>query len=91
MATVDFSDFLKEELQNASFKKAFQDEKHLLASALALVEAREEAGLSQRQLAQRAHLPQSTIARIESGQNTSIETMMKIASALGRELKISFV
>lgn len=91
MRNMKFDDFLEKELQKESFKTAFQDEKSLLASALAVVEARERAGLSQRQLAKLAHLPQSTIARIESGHNTSIETMIKIALALGQELKIQFV
>ena len=52
--------------------------------------AREEAGYSQRELAELAHVPQSTIARIEKGANTSVDTLSKIAFALGKELKISF-
>lgn len=52
--------------------------------------AREEAGYSQRELAELAHVPQSTIARIEKGENTSVDTLGKIAFALGKELKISF-
>ncbi|EFQ56454.1 DNA-binding helix-turn-helix protein [Streptococcus downei F0415] len=51
--------------------------------------ARAKAGLSQRELAALSHVPQSTIARIEKGNNTSIETMSKIAVALKQELKIS--
>ena len=33
--------------------------------------------------------PQSTIARIECGYNTSIETINKLAMALGKKLTIS--
>ena len=50
--------------------------------------ARENAGLSQRELAERSGVPQSTIARIERGHNTSIETMSKIALALNKNLTI---
>jgi predicted transcriptional regulator len=50
----------------------------------------ERAGLTQRELAERADVPQSTIARIEHGQNTSFDTMSKIAFALGKKLKVEF-
>lgn len=62
-----------------------------MESALAVSKARAKAGLSQREreLAALSHVPQSTIARIEKGNNTSIETMSKIAVALKQELKIS--
>ena len=50
--------------------------------------ARENAGLIQRELAERSGVPQSTIARIERGHNTSIETMSKIALALNKNLTI---
>ena len=50
----------------------------------------ERAGLTQRELAERADVPQSTIARIEHGQNTSFDTMSKIAFALGKKHKVEF-
>lgn len=90
MATIKFNDFLISELQNSDFKEHYKAEKAMLKSALVVSEARSKAGLSQRQLAEIAHVPQSTIARIENGHNTSIETMSKIAGALGQELNISF-
>lgn len=91
MANVLFNDFLQEELKKDGLKEGYRAEKAILESALAVAEARHSAGLSQRQLAERSHVPQSTIARIERGHNTSIETMSKIAVALGHELKISIV
>ncbi|EAC5456536.1 XRE family transcriptional regulator, partial [Listeria monocytogenes] len=62
-----------------------------LASAVALMKARESAGLTQRELAELAAVPQSTIARIERGDNTSFETLSKLASALGKTLTVSLV
>ena len=91
MTKITLDDILKNEFQDETFKQTFEAEKNKLASALAVMKAREAAGLSQRQLAKEAHLPQSTIARIESGHNTSIETMVKIAQALGKSLEITFV
>lgn len=90
MATLKFDDYMKEQLNNDSFKKSFLEEKKKLDSALLLLKAREEVGYSQRELAELAQVPQSTIARIEKGANTSIDTLSKLAFALGKELKISF-
>lgn len=90
MTTVNFDDYLEQRLQNPGFKQGFDKEMTKLESAVALMKLREEQGLSQRELARLAHVPQSTVARIEKGANTSVDTLIKIASALGKELKISF-
>ena len=78
METIKFNDFLNEQLSDNSFNEGYQAEKVILESAL-----------TQRQLSELSHVPQSTIARIERGHNTSIETMSKLAVALKQELKIS--
>lgn len=90
MATIKIDDLLKSELQDPEFKQGYELESSKLESAFALMKAREQAGLTQVQLAQRANVPQSTIARIERGDNTSIDTMSKIAFALGKKLNVTF-
>ena len=89
METIKFNDFLNEQLSDNSFNEGYQAEKVILESALAVVNASSKAGLTQLQLSELSHVPQSTIARIERGHNTSIETMSKLAVALKQELKIS--
>ncbi|HFU3945067.1 TPA: helix-turn-helix domain-containing protein, partial [Streptococcus suis] len=84
MANINFDDFLNKELKNDDFKSGYLAEKTILESALAVYNARQKAGLTQRELAELSHVPQSTIARIERGNNTSIETMSKIAFALNQ-------
>ncbi|MFC2584764.1 MAG: multiprotein-bridging factor 1 family protein [Lachnoanaerobaculum saburreum] len=58
-----------------------------MENALAVTKARQSAVLSQRQLSKISHVPQSTIARIEYGHNTGIETISKLA--LGKKLTFS--
>jgi len=52
-----------------------------------LVSARLEAGMSQQELANRIGTKKPNISRIESGQqNISVDTMLRIASALGKDV-----
>lgn len=90
MTTIKFDDFLKTKLEDENFKEGYMAEKVILDSSVALYEARKQAGLSQRELATLSHVPQSTIARIERGHNTSVETMSKLAFAMGKSLSINF-
>ena len=71
---------------NPEFLEAYLEE-----NAVAVLKAREAAGLTQRDLAKKSGVPQSTIARIEKGANTSLSTMCKIAFALDKQVKISLV
>ena len=89
IATVKFNDYLSSRLQNDNFKEGFLKENAILESALAVYRARQNAGLSQRKLAQLSNVPQSTIARIERGDNTQIDTISRIATALGKRLTIT--
>ena len=90
MSNINFKDYLNEQLKDPEFKKEFENETTKLESASALTKVRKESGLSQRDLATVSDVPQSTIARIESGANTSIDTLTKIANALGKRLTVNF-
>lgn len=58
----------------------------------ALITARAEEDLTQRELAERCGMKQSAFARIESGNaNPTIKTLQQIAEGLGKQLRISFV
>lgn len=57
-----------------------------------IYDLRIEAGLSQRELAQRMGTTQSVISRLEEGGGTGnrVDTLARVATALGRHLVISF-
>lgn len=67
MPTVKFDDYLEKRFQDPELRSNFEAESLRLESAVALLKAREDAGLTQRELAKRVDVPQSTIARIERG------------------------
>lgn len=54
-------------------------------------EAREAAGMTQQELAEKTGTARSNISRLEAGrQSPSYETLSKIAQALGKELVLNF-
>lgn len=88
----DFDQYLKKKLKNPRFKKAFKEAEKQLYVAYSIAQLRKSKKFSQQKLADAIGSTQSNIARIEAGrQNLTIETLSKIANALGKELEIRFV
>ena len=58
----------------------------------AVIDARKESGLTQQQLAERTGISQADISKLENGNaNPSLKTLQRLASAMDKKLKISFV
>ena len=81
-------DVIQEKMKNPEFKKAFEKDVAQFSSSVALLKAREDAGLTQRELAEKAGVPQSTVARIECGCSTSTKTLSKLANAMNKTMRI---
>ena len=89
--TIDFDDILKEEMKDPEFKKYYDYYGRQLEIAYQILQLRKKKHISQAQLAKRIGTKQSNIARMEAGQqNFSVDTLEKIAGALGSDLKIVF-
>ena len=86
-------DLKKEYIEKKSDIKDFYDqEEQRLKTAVKVMELRGQYHLSQRNLAEKAGVPQSTIARIENGSvNTSVGMLGKIANVVDKELEVKFV
>lgn len=82
------NDLIKKSLKNPGFAKEYEIEGEKLENAVALYKAREEAGLTQAELAEKAHTTQATIARIERGDNVSMDKLSSIAHAMGKNLEV---
>jgi len=58
---------------------------------IAFKEAREKAGMTQEELAQKANINRTTLSRIETGvRNATVGTLMKLSQAMELDMKISF-
>lgn len=88
----DFRSYLNEQLQRPSFKAewdAFQPE---LTIAQAMIDARKESGLTQKQLSERTGIAQADISKLERGNaNPSLRTLQRLAAGMGMNVKIEFV
>ena len=84
-----FKDHLKEEMKNPQFKKAFEEEKYLLELGMVITETREKLGLSQTELAQKSHVTQQQLSKIENGYNCNLLTLIKVSSTLGLDITLS--
>lgn len=84
--------WLKGELKNKEFKKAFDAEDIRARMALMIAGRRQKLHVSQAELARRVHTKQQVISDIETLRhpNITILTLDKIARALGSDLRISF-
>ncbi|MBP7768713.1 helix-turn-helix transcriptional regulator [Candidatus Woesebacteria bacterium] len=91
-------------LQNTISLKNFSDavttaergvidsEKKYYELVVSLKEKRESLGLTQEKLAQLSNVPRTTITKVESGsRNATLETLMKIAEALGTSVELRLI
>jgi DNA-binding XRE family transcriptional regulator len=85
--------YLAAQLASPRFRHAFEQRRIIHEVALAVKGMRQAAGLTQAQLARRIGTSQPMIARIEKGldqRTPQFDTLQRIASALGRQLKLVF-
>jgi len=84
------SQVLKEQLKDTKFERAYDELGPEYELIRALIEARLRNKYSQAELAERAGMQQSAIARIESGAvSPTLQTFTKIAAAIGKEISLS--
>ena len=74
--------YLKEHVKDPDFKKGYLYEKKMAEIAIKIQEARQKQGLSQQELARRAHVTQQQLSSIENGSNFTVKTFLKIRDAL---------
>ena len=91
--TVRFKDYLKEELKNKEFKKAFNEEEVYASLAIQTAKIRQEKGITQEDLAKRLRTTQQTVSRLEDIHNKSysLKTLIRLARALDKGLKVEFI
>lgn len=87
-----FDDFLKEQLQDEEFRKEYEALQPERAVIQAIIDARQNSGLTQKELSERTGIAQGDISKLENGNaNPSIRTLQRLAEGMGMMLKIEFL
>ena len=88
----DLSRYLDKQLENPAFRKEYEASREDFEVARALIAARLDAHLTQKELAQKSGIRQSNISRIENGNSSpTVSTLRALAVGMGKKLKISFI
>lgn len=84
----NFNDYFNEQMQNPEFKKAYDALEPEFAIIRAMIDARKESGLTQKELSEKTGITQGDISKLERGNgNPSIRTLKRLAEAMGMRLK----
>ena len=91
MKTTNFDLYLGEQLRDPEFARRFHAAGDAWDVSLQIVRLRENAGLTQKQLAERLHTTQQQISRIESAsyKGHSLSMLRRVASALDAKLSVT--
>ena len=87
----NYKEFFTEMMADPEVRKEYDALEPEFELVRAMIRARHEAGLTQKELAEKTGLQQANISRIENGNgNPSIATLNRIAQGMGKKLTISF-
>ena len=88
----DFRKHLADSMEDPKFAAEWDAQATERGIMRKVAQARIDAGISQKELAERCNMRQSNLSRLENGNaNPSVETLRRIAHGLGKRLEISFV
>ncbi len=88
----NYKDYLNEQLQNEEFKEEWDAIEPEFAIIQAMIDARKNAGMTQKELAKKTGIAQGDISKLESGSaNPSLKTLQRLAAGMGMRLKLEFV
>ncbi len=88
----NFRETLNERMQDPAFRTEWDVQEPERQIMRAIVEGREENGMTQKQLSDITGITQADISRLESGTaNPSLRTLKRLAAGMGMALKLEFV
>jgi len=85
---------LKKELseKNPEFWDGYEERFETFTLGVLLKQAREDAGLTQKQVADQLHTTKSVISRMENhAKDIRLSTLEKFAKAIGRDIRVALV
>ena len=87
-----FDAYLSEKLKDPEFKAEYEALDPEFAIIGALIEARKNTGLTQKELAEKTGIAQGDISKIEHGNaNPSLKTLKRLAAGMDMKLRLEFL
>ena len=87
-----FKNFLKEQLQDENLKKEYDALEPEFSIIQAMINARKDSGMTQKELSEKTGINQADISKLENGTaNPSLRTLRRLADGMGMVLKLEFV
>lgn len=89
--SLDFDTYLREQLKDPEFRSEYEALEPEFAIMRAMVNARKNTGMTQKQLAEKTGINQADISKLEHGSgNPSLRTLQRLAAGMGMRLKLEF-
>lgn len=89
---ITYKEYKNKCLEDSNFKKEYDDLEPEYDIINAMIKARKEKGLTQKQLSELTGISQADISRIENGtRNPSLEMIKRLATGMGMRLKLVFI
>ena len=88
----DYKEYKKKALENPEVKSEYDALGPEYDIIQAMIDARKDQKLTQKELSDRTGITQADISRIEKGtRNPSLEMLKRLAKGLGMQLKVEFI
>jgi HTH-type transcriptional regulator / antitoxin HipB len=89
LADKSFYNDLRSKLRDKFFREGFEREKLVIELSMQIEKIRKQKHMSQKQLADKTHISQQEISKIEhGGRNITLDTLEKVVAGLGATIDI---
>lgn len=88
----DLKKYIERQMDDPEFAEEYEAIRPEYEAIRAVIAARLECNMTQKELAEKTGIRQSNISRIENGTSSpTVDTLARIAVGMGKQLKIEFV
>lgn len=88
----DLKKYIERQMDEPEFAEEYEAIRPEYEAIRAVIAARLECNMTQKELAEKTGIRQSNISRIENGTSSpTVDTLARIAAGMGKQLKIEFV
>lgn len=89
---LSFKEYLDEQMKDPAFAEEWERLEPEYAVIKAILDAQDELGITQSELAERCGMKQSALSRLQTGKSSpTLKTLQQLADGMGKKLVVQFV